>query len=182
MDAAKDYLWNNPPACIAGFQACVVKSTGANTERQTTIFDLHCKCGSSKGSVVGYPLRSLGRDYSGPEVFVSPLAFACSSCRKVTEIIDTDVDGYHGALRKHLGESTSPVVIRGTGPRSTFECHKCKSSQMLVTVGFDYSGAEQDIESEEQTGCMEDFFVSFYVQGTCTDCGEKSQIARFVHL
>jgi hypothetical protein len=159
-----------------------MKHENQHSNPLVTAFALSCKCGSREGTVLGYPLRSLKGNYSGPEVFVGPLAFSCSSCKRITEIIDTDVDGYHGALRRYLGESASPVTIRGKGPRKAFVCPKCKSTRMNVSVGFHYSGAEWDIEADEQTGHMEEFFLGFNAQGNCLGCGQKSTIAELVHL
>jgi hypothetical protein len=182
MDIGIDYLWNNPPSCISGFRLGSLKHESQNAGQSVTVFALSCKCGSREGTVLGYPLRSLKDDYLGPEMFVGPLAFSCSSCNRITEIIDTDIDGYHGALKRYLGESTSPVTIRGEGPRKAFVCPECKSSRMNVIVRFRYSGAELDIEESERTGHMQDFFFGFNALGDCLGCGQESTIAEFVHL
>lgn len=180
MDSPTEYLWCHPPACIAAFRLKALRS--GTHDGPPTKFGLACECGSERGSVVGFRLRSLRTDYSGPETLVSPLAFVCSSCSKTTEIIDTDVHGYHGALQRYCGESSKPATIRGSGPREAFECPTCNSTEMRVVVTFYYSGAEQDIEEDDETGHMEDFFVGFNAQGSCSQCGAIAPFAEFVHL
>jgi hypothetical protein len=169
-----------PPACIADFDLLPIPAEGQNDNR--TAFALRCKCGSRRGSVLGYPLRSVRGDYLGPELFVSPLAFFCSSCGKTTEIIDTEIHGYHPALKIYLGESTQPVNLRGAGDREPFRCPKCDGTETEVIVEFGYSGAERDIEEDSQTGHIEEFFLGFYAHGACARCGEKVIIAEFHHL
>src|SRR5262249_44521776 len=139
------------PSCIAGFELQRTTPKSRASQQQGTAFALSCKCGSKEGAVLGYPLRDLRRDYTGTQ-FVGPLAFTCSSCQQLTEIIDSDVHGYHGALKRYLGESSPPATISGKGVRKTFECPNCSGTMLRVTAEFFYSGAEQDIEEEEHTG------------------------------
>ena len=180
MNAAT-YLWSNPPSCLAEFQLVAIKPERGSAQ-SPTVFGLGCTCGSRHGSIMGYPLKDVKEGCSTRDTFVGPLAFVCSSCERAIEIINTDVHGYHGALKKYLGESTSPATIRGEGRRRVFECPKCTCIQMAVCVRFRYSGAEQDVEEDHQTGHMEDFFLGFYAVGLCVGCGEKCDIADFTHL
>ena len=51
---------------------------------------LSCGCGEKLGAILGHLLSKANPAYEGPKTFVSPLAFRCSSCRKTTELLDTD--------------------------------------------------------------------------------------------
>ena len=119
-----------------------------------------CRCGSGTGKFLGYPLTDYKPSYAGPACFVGPLGFLCSQCLKTTEIIDTEVHGYDGELG-------SSCTIRGEGERVAFQCPKCKSEQMSVTVHFEYDGGELDLKADEPTINVQDYFGSFEAKGSC---------------
>src|SRR5262249_6224730 len=111
MDLATDYLWRNPPKCIEAFLVATPEPDRRQEAQGYTKFALKCRCGSACGSVLGYPLKSLKQDYSGPAIFVGPLAFRCSNCDLITEVINSDVHGYHAALGEYVGEVSRPVTV-----------------------------------------------------------------------
>jgi Leucine-rich repeat (LRR) protein len=164
------YFRDHPPSCISGFT--VSKRPLREDGAVSMSFGLACRCGNTAGAVLGYPLAQYRTDYQGPEVFVGPLGFSCAACRAVTEIIDTDVNGYDGAMG-------SSATIRGEGRRRRFACSHCGGVEMNVTVQFSYGGGELDLLADEPDIRVEDFFGSFSADGTCTGCGKQVHIADF---
>ncbi|MBX9660235.1 MAG: hypothetical protein K2X00_16860 [Nitrospiraceae bacterium] len=171
-------LHNKPPSCLKGF-SLVVKLETDNSH--VSAFSLSCNCGSAYGVVLGYPLKDY-KSGSSNDTFIGPLAFFCPSCGKTTEIVDTDVHGYHGSLKFYAGETTSPSTVRGHGGKTEYQCVTCGCRQMRVSVAFRYSGAEQDVEEDYNTGHIEEFFLGMAVHGACMACGHKAVVADFVHL
>lgn len=160
----------NAPRCLAGFELSPVHQLDCWEER--TSWQLFCPCGANTGQVLGYSLKDFSPDYDGPEMFVSPLAFQCVACAKVTEIIDTGVHGYDG-------ECGHPATIRGEGTRKAFACIRCGATAFTVTAGcsyphFDLIEDEPDLEPRSQ-----DFFDCFGCLGVCTVCGTESAIANY---
>jgi hypothetical protein len=158
-----EYFWNNPPRCISGFV------TEAVRDQAPTTFRLTCRCGCQKGNLLGYPLSSFKPEFTGSE-FVGPLAFRCTKCRNTTEIIDTKIHGYDG-------EIGSSATIRGKGKRASFQCGKCKTEEMGVTVHFQYDGGEMDLKDDDPSIDVQDFFGWFDAQGKCANCQEEFSIA-----
>jgi hypothetical protein len=110
--------------------------------------------------------------YTGPEAFVSPLAFVCARCDRITEIIDTDRHGYHG-------EMDCAAVYRGEGPRQPFCCPVCGKQWFSLVVTFVYWDATFDLTTDEPEIPLEDYFNGFQAHGTCVGCGRVSLIAGF---
>lgn len=160
-----DYLWTHPPRCIREFIARPLRTMPATT------FLLACSCNSEIGAVLGHPLSQFNPEYTGSE-FVGPLAFRCSNCQKTTELIDTDKHGYDG-------ETGSSVTFRGRGRRRAAKCPKCDSSRITATVHFAYDGAERELQGEDPSIPVEDYFGSFSARGSCVECGSEFSIAEF---
>ena len=114
---------STPPSCVGGFRLTRaelpialdrVKSASVEWEICIkSVWRLGCNCGEERGHVLGHPLRDLNPDYDGPE-FLGPLGFECSACGKVTEIIDTDLHGYHVEVARIEG-GVGSVKVRGEG-------------------------------------------------------------------
>jgi hypothetical protein len=160
-----EYFWNNPPRCISGFTAEAVR------DQAPTTFHLTCGCGCQIGNLLGYPLSSFKPEFTDSD-FVGPLAFLCTQCGKTTEVIDTRIHGYDG-------EIGSSVTIRGKGKRAAFQCAKCKTEEMRVTVHFQYDGGELDLTEDDPSIDVQDFFGGFDAQGKCAICQEEFSIASF---
>ncbi len=142
---------------------------------------LACTCGEQRGRVLGYPLRDYNPNYDGPECFISPLSFECTDCRKVTEIFDTDIHGYHSEVAKIEGGIGS-VKGRGEGPRQPFSCSACGEQVFVVTVGFVYWPAAFDLLFNEPGWPILEFFNVFLCHGRCVACGEVSAVTDFGKL
>jgi hypothetical protein len=179
-----------PPSCVGGLRLTraelpvslgSVRSYCVEWEfAAKSIWRLGCACGAGRGRVLGYPLREVNPDYDG-SVFVGPLGFECSACRKVTEILDTDVHGYHAEVGKLEG-CIGSVKIRGDGPRRPFPCSACGEGLFVVTVGFIYWPAAIDLSFEEPDLPIQEFFNEFLCYGRCVSCGEVSAMTEFGKL
>jgi hypothetical protein len=175
-DRIVNQVRSTPPECLRGFRTAAVKNMGPWEENIG--WQLTCECGAKQGKILGYSLKEYSSDYLGPEIFVGPLAFQCSSCGKTTEIIDTDLHGYDAEIGKLEGKQFS-VTIRGQGKRKSFPCLNCQATSFGVTVcffhnNFDIIEDEPDLEPRSQ-----DFFDAFDCLGVCVACSEESRIANF---
>src|ERR671934_683040 len=137
LERIKDRLRNPPPACVRGFRLTPAELPEYWDDNCKSVWQLACTCGEEQGAILGYSLKDYNPDYAGPEVFISPLAFECVSCGKITEIIDTDRHGYHSQVAKLEG-GVGSVQYRGQGPRARFACPACGVTRFSVTVGFVY--------------------------------------------
>lgn len=176
METHAGYLWSHPPKCVAGFKLKPINRPEDDEDASFTSYELGCACGSMLGSVMGHALQSVNPEYSGPEIFVSPLDFACKKCAKIIPVIDSGKHGYS----MELGMESS--VLRGEGRKTAFRCPKCSADSFGLVVIFGYSGAELDAEEDEPTGHVEDLFLGFSARGTCAACGTISVITDLHHL
>lgn len=157
------YFRSHPPDCISGFRTKIVKAA------PDTTFRLTCRCGCKHGAVLGHPLSKFNLKYKGEEV-VGPLGFQCSRCRKITEVIDTEIHGYDG----EMGDS---CTIRGTGRRQKFACPKCGENEFELSVRFSSSSA--DLVEDDPDIKVENFFDSFWANGKCAGCDSEASVATF---
>lgn len=172
------HLRKSPPACIGGFRAAHGKLPETVGSAFRIVWKIACGCGNDSGALLGYPLKDLVADETS-DVFVSPLAFECMSCNKVTELLDTDQHGYHAEVGKLEGIQES-AKIRGAGPRQKFVCPKCRRSQFSFVLGFVYWNFDLMIDDPELPG--ENFFNEFLLYVTCTACGHVSEPTEFGKL
>lgn len=161
---------DHSPSCLDGFQ----------TERvpfEDDVWDdrvewkIVCPCGEENGKILGYPLRDLKPDYSGPVLFVSPLAFQCSSCDRVIEIIDTDKHGYDGEC------GHGAATIRGDGNRATFACEYCSETSFRVATCFQHS--HFDIIEDELEPVAQNYFDWFTCKGVCANCNKEQSVGDY---
>ncbi len=145
-----------------------------------SVWTVACNCGGSTGKFLGYPLSDYSKDYEGPECFLSPLAFECNTCKKVTEILDTNLHGYHSDVARREENDLGSGKLRGEGPRKAFACTGCASTQFNVTVAFVFWYADELAEEFEDR--WEDLFNVFLCECKCVSCGHISRPTDFGKL
>jgi hypothetical protein len=165
-----------PPSCLSGFRTTPVAR--AQKYAHLAGWALACSCGSTRGKLLGYPITDFNPTYNGPPMFVSPLAFLCSSCDKTTEIIDTQQHGYDSEISKPYGKS-SDTNRRGTGPRQVMQCSKCRRQEFSMTAVCTYSDFDLIEDEPGLEPRVQEYFDSFGCFGTCAECGQESCMAGF---
>src|SRR5205823_3801965 len=88
-------LRTTAPSCLRNFNATPSELPEPFDNNPCSVWQLACCCGNSRGRFLGYSLKDYNAEYNGPESFISPLAFECSACKTITELLDTDRHGYH---------------------------------------------------------------------------------------
>lgn len=156
----------NPPSCLDGFEIERV-SLEDDTWDDSVGWKIACPCGGECGRIWGYSLTDFNPDYDGPVLFVSPLAYQCSRCARVIEIIDTDKHGYDG----ECGHGTA--TIRGEGDRTMFECRSCSETTFRVATCFQHSHFDIIEDEPELESVAQNYFDWFTCKGVCTSCGEE---------
>ena len=172
-DDPMPYLRARPPECLAGFVATPIDRAMDNLDghgsRWNTFFEIRCACGSSDHLVLGYYVIN----WRNKEVFVGPLALECGSCNKVTELLDTAINGYNGKL---CGGGTT---LRGSGPRAKFKCGTCGVQPFATIVRFEY-GAEGVYDDDDFfRRDAQDVFDWFTLLGRCENCQRKLRVTDF---
>lgn len=145
-----------------------------------SVWEIGCHCGGKTGRLLGYSLQDYNSDYTGRTCFLSPLAFECNECNKVTEILDTDLHGYHAEVARLAGDDIGSGQLRGEGPRKAFACGKCTSTQFKVTVAFVFWYLDE--LAEEFDASWEEMFNVFLCECTCVRCGQMSTPTAFGKL
>lgn len=167
-----------PPACVKAFRLTPGQLPGPFDDNVTTVWQLACSCGGDAGRLVGHRLAKLNPGYKG-DLLVSPLAFECSACNRVTELLDTDLHGYHAEVGKLEGEIGS-AKLRGTGARTAYACPGCAKTSFRMVVGFVYW--DFDIIEDEPHLPAQEFFNVFLLYCTCVNCGRRSEPTEFGKL
>jgi hypothetical protein len=103
---------------------------------------------------------------------ITPIAFRCESCPRITEILDTKVHGYHAEVGKLEG-GVGSAKIRGTGDPSFHRCRQCSGVVFDFVVGFVHW--DFDIIFDAPTLPAHNFFNEFLMLCTCTLCGGVSE-------
>lgn len=168
------HVKETPPSCLCGFS---VSPAHAKRWNGWAGWSLACSCGADRGKLLGHPLKDCNPRYDGPPVFVSPLAFFCSSCGKTTEIIDTKQHGYNSEISKP-GKSYDSNY-RGTGKLQAVPCPECGEPEFSITAlcaypDFDLIEAEPELEPRAQ-----EYIDSFDCLGRCAACGKELSLANF---
>lgn len=169
-----EHIRTNPPQCVSGFQLTKTQLPNALDDNFTTAFRLTCKCGNRSGKILGHRLRDYNSNCDvNDDALITPLGFQCGECNVVTEIIDTDVHGYHAEIAKLEG-GTGSAKIRGDGSRTEYQCPNCSGKVFNdITVGFVYWDFEIMLDEPELPG--QDFFNVFLIYTRCQDCGHTSR-------
>jgi hypothetical protein len=177
-DQIAEQIRNNPPSCVAGFRLTPCELPEHFDDNFKTVYRLACKCRNDKGTILGYPLKDYNPDYDCPD-FITPLSFQCGVCASATQILDTDIHGYHAEVGKLEGGIGS-VKIRGKGKPSHFACSACASTVFQVVVGFVYWDFDLMLDEPDLPG--QEFFNVFLIYGLCTKCGRASSVANLGKL
>jgi hypothetical protein len=180
-DRLRNHLLTKPPACVQGFNLTSAQPPACGAEHIGSSWQIACDCGGRQGAILGYSLKDYVHQYDGPIVFLSPLAFECSDCGKVTEILDTDLHGYHSEVAKLEG-GVGSAKVRGEGPRSRFACPACGREQFMIEALFYYWACSSDIFWDDPPLPCQEFFNEFLLRGTCTNCGKVSPMTDFGKL
>ena len=167
-----------PPACVNSFHLTPSQSPEPLEYGVTTNWQLGCACGSDSGQLLGHRLDELNPTYKG-DLFVGPLAFECSACGRVTELLDTAIHGYHAEVGKLEG-GVGSAKLRGAGPRTRYACPGCQKTSFRMLVGFVYW--DFDIIEDEPHLPAQEFFNEFLLYCTCVDCGHVSESTGFGKL
>lgn len=175
----EDAIRGHPPSCVAAFRLTPADLPVAPAGRLDLAYRLRCACGNGVGAVLGYPASALIGSFQGAEFFLSPLAFACRTCNRVTELLDTDLHGYHAELGR-LDGGPGSSKIRGSGERERFRCPGCPAEWFTVDARFVWW--DFDLALDEPELPAQDFFNEFVAYGTCETCGQISQLTDFGKL
>jgi hypothetical protein len=151
------YVRRTPPSCVSSFRLTTGQLPKPHDDNVTTAWQLVCKCGCDTGWLGGHRLDKLNPSYKGP-LLVGPLAFLCSTCSQVTELLNTDIHGYHAEVDKLEGGAGS-AKLRGTGPRTGYTCPGCQKNIFRMVVGFVYW--DFDIAEDEPELPAQEFFNEF---------------------
>ena len=173
-DQIADHIRSTPPACVNGFLLITAQLPEPWDDSFTTVYRLACKCGNGSATILGHLLRDYNSDCDeNDDDLITPLGFQCSQCNTVTEIIDTDIHGYHAEVAKIEGGIGS-AKYRGDGPRTAYKCPACsKTTFNDVTVVFVYWDFEIMVDEPELPG--QEFFNEFLFYVSCKDCGHGSR-------
>ena len=146
-----------------------------------SVWRVECRCGGERGRVLGFPL---GGDNDWPDwvrCFISPIGFECAACGKLTEVIDTDIHGYHAEIAKREGGIGS-AKCRGEGPRQAWPCPECKGELFALIVAFIFWDAVLDLVADEPELPPQEFFTIFLPFARCVGCGHLSEPTDFGKL
>ena len=161
------------PSCLADFDTPRTDIPIHGNANAHSSWQLVCRCGGKTGRILGHPLSGLGVPNARPDWLVSPLSFECIECGVATQILDTDLHGYHAL-------EGGSAKIRGTGSPSPFSCPKCACMHFGVVIAFLFWGVDE--LAEEFDSDWEDRFNAFLCDCTCRSCGEISQPTDFGKL
>jgi hypothetical protein len=172
------HVRRTPPSCVSSFRLTSTQLPKPNDDNFTTTWQLACKCGCDTGRLGGHRLEKLNPNYKGP-LLVSPLAFQCAACSQVTELLNTDIHGYHAEVGKLEG-GTGSSKLCGSGPRSGHTCPSCQKNVFRMVAGFVYW--DFDIIEDEPELPAQEFFNVFLLYCTCANCGQISEPTEFGKL
>ena len=179
-DELIEHLQTTPPACISGFSPLPTQLDKPFDDNPTSVWQLKCGCGGERGYFLGHSLSKWVEQKQGElDIFVGPLAIECSACDRVTELLDTEIHGYHADLAQREGEIDS-VKYRGEGPRQRYACPGCGGEEFTTKAGFVFWYPDELLEEFSER--YEDLFNVFLCHCTCTGCGKPSEPTQFGKL
>ena len=173
-------LRETPPSCIRECNALPAELPEPWDDNPRSVWRIRCKCGCDIGKLLGHSLADYNAGYEGPLSLISPLAFHCDECNAVTEMLDTDIHGYHADIYIREGLSGGSAKIRGNGDRQSFPCPNCEHDVFSIVLGFVFWNADE--LADEFDDRWEDLFNVFLCYTTCCHCGELSTPTDFGKL
>lgn len=173
-------LRTTAPSCLKGVKVIPTRLPEPFDNNPCSVWQVACRCGALQGRLLGYSLKDYNAEYNGPECFLTPLAFECAACNQVTELLDTDLHGYHAEVARLEGDEAGAAKLRGKGPRQAFRCPGCGGHSFEVTVGFVFWNPDE--LAEEFDAHWEDLFSVFLCHCKCDGCGQSSQPTDFGKL
>ncbi|QDS99347.1 hypothetical protein [Adhaeretor mobilis] len=168
------------PSCLKQFKTTPAELPKPFDENPCSVWRIACKCGGEQGHFLGYPLKDYNAEYDGPECFLSPLAFECNTCSTVTELLNTDLHGYHAEVARLEGDEHGSSKLIGEGSRQVFRCSDCGSDVFSVVAGFVFWYPDE--LADEFDEAWEDLFSVFLCHCTCAGCGQTSEPTDFGKL
>jgi hypothetical protein len=180
LDELLTQLSQTPPTCISGFVSSPTELPEPWDDNPRSVWQLACRCGSKVGRLLGYPLKDYNNEYEGPMIFLSPLGFECCECGMVTDVLDTDIHGYHAEVSRLEGSDCGSAKLRGEGLRQAFRCPSCDADSFAMTVGFVFWYVDELLEEFDDK--WENLFNVFLCHCKCSKCGQWSQPTEFGKL
>ncbi len=98
MDSFIAQLETKQPTCLRGFSCNSTTLPEPWDDNPKSVWHVRCKCGGTTGRLRGFSLKDFNDEYDGPLAMISPLAIQCAVCKEETELLDTDIHGYHADL------------------------------------------------------------------------------------
>jgi hypothetical protein len=188
-----DYFQNHPPRCISGFTVRPTELPGLEfdghlsmsqldfgvpsgvtidaPEHINPVFALSCQCSGNRFYVHCY--RWVNTDFNNLMVILSLLVLECAACRKMRELLDTDVHGYDA----ELGHGSA--TVRAQGDRAVFECPSCGRQPLEAFVRFEYPDDLFDRDYPEFAGREQELLTWFTLVGKCQQCSQMLAVADF---
>jgi len=182
IDRAKEVLRTTPPSCVADFHLTPAELPIEWDESTRSVWQLACKCSGRQGRVLGYALGDYAEVPNGTNIFISPIGFQCTACSKVTEIIDTDLHGYHSEVAKREGGIGSATYRGEGGDRVAWSCPKCTGQVFSVSVAFIFWDAVLDLAEDQPEWPIQEFFLVCLLFARCAACEHVSQPTDFGKL
>jgi len=181
IERVEEVLRTTPPSCVVDFHLTLAELPIEWDESTRSVWQLACKCSCRQGRVLGYPLGDYAEVPTGTNIFISPIGFQCTACAKLTEIIDTDLHGYHSEVAKREG-GIGAATYRGEGDRVAWSCPKCSGQVFSLTVAFIFWDAVLDLAEDEPDWPIQEFFLVFLLFARCAACEHVSQPTDFGKL
>lgn len=166
-----EYLREHPPRSLNELRPLLVS---ANADE--VAWRLRCLCGSEQGTILGYPLGTLKPGFEDSELMVSPFDFWCSTCGRVTSILDTDVHGEGSEFKTRERSEFGCVAYRGEGKPTPAACPVCRGSVVSGVVTVTYHEDRIEDWEADPTFPLADFFNWFRLHCTCRGCGHDWEL------
>ncbi len=165
---------STPPTCIKEFDLTPTELPEFWDDNFKTVYSLACRCGETKGAILGHLLRDYNPDCGDDDMMITPLAFRCATCDSTTEILDTNIHGYHAEIAKIDG-GVGSTKYRGTGPRTKYSCPKCNNEEFSkLTVGYVFWDFDLMLDQPELPA--QEFFDVFLIYVDCSTCNHVSRV------
>ncbi len=154
------------PTCLRGFSPNPASKAKLFNETYRVERQLECECGGLTGRLLGYPLPGEGAS-TAESVWIGPLGFECAACERITEILDTDVHGYHAEVAKLEG-GLGGAKLSGSGERAPYACPQCAAEAFSMRVALTYWNLDE--LGDEFDERWEDLFNEFDLTARCAQC------------